>query len=125
MKYNCIVTNPKIVKRWNDLMYILCLEYMELPTSGDDDLFYGEAATNRKYYGIEDGVTYGYFKKELEYWLSCYYENGHCRCDDRFLSKEDYKVWVSETGKLKRFIKTLEKYDPDEMVIIWEETKDE
>lgn len=121
MKYNCIVTNPKIVKRWNGLMWTMGLEHEELPTSADDDLFYSEAARERKHYGIEDGVTYGYFINELEYWLSCYYEEGHCRCDDRFLSKEDYKVWVSETGKLKRFIKALEKYDPDEMIIIWEE----
>lgn len=125
MKYNCIVTNPKIVKRWNSLMWTLGLEHEELPTSADDDLIYSEAARERKYYGIEDGVTYGYFKDELEYWLSCYYEEGHCRCDDRFLSKEDYKVWVSETGKLKRFIKALEKYDPDEMVIIWEGNENE
>ena len=125
MTYNCIVTDPKIVKRWNDLMWTLGLEHEELPTSADDDLIYSEAARERKYYGIEDGVTYGYFKDELEYWLSCYYEEGHCRCDDRFLSKEDYKVWVSETGKLKRFIKALEKYDPDEMVIIWEGNENE
>ena len=125
MTYNCIVTDPKIVKRWNDLMWTLGLEHEELPTSADDDLIYSEAARERKHYGIEDGVTYGYFKDELEYWLSCYYEEGHCRCDDRFLSKEDYKVWVSETGKLKRFIKALEKYDPDEMVIIWEGNENE
>ena len=121
MTYNCIVTNPKIVKRWNELMWTMGLEHEELPTSPDDDLQFSEAAIERKYYGIEDGVTYGYFINELEYWLSCYYEEGHCRCDDRFLSKEDYKIWVSETGKLKRFIKALEKYDPDEMVIIWGE----
>ena len=121
MTYNCIVTNPKIVKRWNELMWTMGLEHEELPTSPNDDLQFSEAAIERKYYGIEDGVTYGYFINELEYWLSCYYEEGHCRCDDRFLSKEDYKIWVSETGKLKRFIKALEKYDPDEIVIIWGE----
>lgn len=121
MTYNCIATDPKIVKRWNGIVCDIGLEYESLPTSSDDDLFYGEIASNRKYYGVEDGVSYGYMKREMKYWLSCYYEEGHCRCDDRFLSKEDYKIWVSETGKLKRFIKALEKYDPDEMVIIWGE----
>ena len=121
MKFDCIVTNPKIVKRWNDIMWTIGLEHEELPTSPDDDLFYGEMANNRKYYGIEDGVTYGYLKDELKYWLSCYYESGNCRCDDRFESEDDYKIWVSETGKLKRFIKALEKYDDFDMVIMWGE----
>lgn len=120
MKYNCIVTNPKIIKRWNDLMYTLCFEYEELPTSSDDDLRFSEVASMRKYYGVEDGVTYGYLKGNLKYWLSCYYEHGHCRYEDRLEDKESYKTWVSETGKLKRFIKALEKYDDDEVVIIWE-----
>lgn len=121
MKFNCIVTNPKVVKRWNSLMWDIGLEHEELPESADDDLAFSEAARERKYYGIANGVTYGYFKKELTYWLSCYYEEGHCRCDDRFLSKEDYKIWVSETGKIRRFIKALEKYDDHELVIIWGE----
>ena len=120
MKYNCIVTNPKIIKRWNNLMYTLCFEYEELPTSSDDDLRFSEVASMRKYYGVEDGVTYGYLKSNLKYWLSCYYECGHCRYEDKFEDKESYDTWVSETGKLKRFIKALEKYDDDEIVIIWE-----
>lgn len=119
MKYNCVVTNPKVVKRWNNLMYTLCLEHEELPTSADDDLRFSEAAKMREHYGIADGVTYGYFKNELEYWLSCYYEPGHCRYEDRLIDKECYKIWVSEVGKIKRFINALDKYDDDELVIIW------
>ena len=121
MTYNCIVTDPKIVKRWNGIMYDIGLEHEELPTSSDDDLFYSEIARERKYYNVEDGVSYGYMKGEMEYWLSCYYEPGHCRYEDRLEDEDCYKTWVSETGKLKRFIKALGKYDPDEMVIIWGE----
>jgi len=119
MKYNCVVTNPKVIKRWNKLMHQICLEHEELPTSPDDDLRYSEVAYMRQHYGVEDGVTYGYLKGELEYWLSCYYEDGNCRYDDRLLSKGDYKIWVSETGKIKRFITALEKYDDDEVIITW------
>ena len=119
MKYECIVTNPKVIKRWNSLMYDIGLEHEELPTSADDDLRFSEIAVERRYYGVEDGVTYGYLKKELEYWLSCYYEPGHCRYEDRLEDEDCYKTWVSETGKLKRFIKTLSKYNPNETIIIW------
>ena len=121
MKYECIVTNPKIVERWNNIMYTIGLEHEELPTSADDDLFFSEIARERKYYGVEGGVSYGYMKHEMEYWLSCYYEPGHCRYEDRLTDKDCYKIWVSETGKLKRFINALSKYDANEMVIIWAE----
>lgn len=121
MKYECIVTDPKVVNRWNDIMYTIGLEHEELPTSSDDDLRFSEIASERKYYGVEGGVSYGYMKKEMEYWLSCYYEPGHCRYEDRLEDEYCYKTWVSETGKLKRFIKALGKYDPEEMVIIWGE----
>lgn len=121
MKYNCTVTNPKVINRWNNIMWTIGLEHEELPTSADDDLSFSEAAIERKYYGIEDGVTYGYLKKELKYWLSCYYEPGHCRYEDRLDDEYAYKTWVSETGKIKRFIKALEKYDDDEKIIIWED----
>lgn len=50
---------------------------------------------------------------EADYLLSCYYEEGNCRCDDRHLSKEDYKIWVSETGMLKRFINAYEPFIKD------------
>lgn len=58
-------------------------------------------------YCNEEGIPWDIkmMVKEAEYWLSCYYEVGNVRCDDRFTGKEEYKVWVSETGMLKRFIK--------------------
>lgn len=115
------VLNPKIVKRWNDLVNCIGIEFEELPESTDAKIPWSEIVSEKKYYNIEDGVTYGWMKREAEYWLSCYYERGHCRCDDRFGDPEYYKVWVSETGKLKRFIKAIAKYNLAEYVIDWEE----
>lgn len=47
---------------------------------------------------------------ECDYILSCYYEAGHCNNDMRYSEDmEERKMWMSETGKLKRFI---EKYKP-------------
>ena len=115
------VLNPKIVKRWNGIMYDIGLEHEELPTFPGEELFHSEIIREKRYYNVLDGVTYGWMKREAEYWLSCYYERGHCRCDDRFIDEYEYKIWVSETGKLKRFIKALEKFDLAEYVIDWEE----
>lgn len=125
-QYDCIVTDPKIVKRWNGICYCIGLEHEELPSSPDDELWYSEIAEEKRYYNVEDGVTYGWFLKEAEYWLSCYYEEGHCRCDERFEDEECYKTWVSETGKLKRFIAAVKKKieeigDEDYVVILWGE----
>ena len=78
------VLNPKIVKRWNDLVNCIGIEFEELPESADAKIPWSEIVSEKKYYDIEDGVTYGWMKREAEYWLSCYYERGHCRCDDRF-----------------------------------------
>lgn len=99
----------KIAKRFDRIMWDLGIEYLCVvkATDGDCSSIYDD----RKYYDIEDGVTIGWMQREAEYWLSCYYEPGHCRCDDKHEGKDGYKVWVSETGKLNRLIKALEKYD--------------
>ena len=47
---------------------------------------------------------------EADYYLSTYYENGHGNND---LKYEDRKRWISETGKLKRFIAHWEPYIKD------------
>ena len=44
------------------------------------------------------------------YLLGCYYEPGHSRYEDRNLDAYMHKAYLSETGKLKRFIATYEKY---------------
>ena len=79
----------KAIKRYNDIMGIICAEHVQIGTRFSEDT---------EGWNIRDMVA------EADYWLSCYYEEGHCRCDDRFESPEEYKVWVKETGYLKRFI---------------------
>ena len=100
----------KICKRFDKVMYSIGCEHICL--NG------GEIASPRyrEYYGTENGVTIDRMLKEAEYWLSCYYESGNCRCDDRYLDKEEYKIWVSETGMLKRLITALGKFDGEIVV---------
>ena len=86
------------IKRYNDIMYTCCYEHSTIGT------IYSENTEN---WNLRDMVA------EADYLLSCYYEEGHCRCDNRHLSKEDYKIWVSETGMLKRFIKAYEPFIED------------
>ena len=103
----------KIVTKYNFVMDLIGCEHL---TVGQDS----EICTAREAYGTEKGVTIGRMKYEAEYWLSCYYEPGHCRYEDRKLSKEDYKVWVSETGYLKRLIKALARYEDNDVVeVMW------
>lgn len=77
-----------------------------------------ELEVQKKYYGVENGITIKWMIKEADYWLSCYYETGHCRCDDRFEGEHEYKIWVSETRKLKRLIETLKKLDSN-VIVEW------
>ena len=86
------------LKRYNDIMETCCYEHSTIGT------IYSENTEN---WNLRDMVA------EADYLLSCYYEEGHCRCDDRHLSEDDYKMWVSETGKLKRFIKAYEPFVED------------
>ena len=82
----------KAVERYNGIMMDICVEHSTIGT------VYSEGTEG---WNIRDMVA------ECEYWLSTYYESGHSRED---LRREDYPVWRSETGKLKRFIKAYEKY---------------
>lgn len=109
------INNQKLVNRWNNLMNNICLEYLTINTAQS------VLENEKHYYNIEDGITASWMLKESKYWLSCYYESGHCRCDDRFEGEQEYKTWVSETGRLKRLIATLEKMDKDTLVVEWED----
>lgn len=95
----------KLAKRFDGVFADIGLEHCQIlePNS--------ELYQQRKYYSIEDGITLLWMLGEAEYWLSCYYKNGNCRCDDRFIDEECYKIWRSETGKLKRLIAAIEKYE--------------
>ena len=95
----------KIAKRFCDVMNIIGCEYLDIEGSELND--------NKRYYNVEHGVTIGWMIDEAEYWLSCYYEPGHVRCDDK---RDDPKTWRSETGYLKRLINALKKYERNELV---------
>ena len=55
----------------------------------------------------KEGTKREFTVEEAEYLLSCYYEPGHCRYEDRHENRSRY---VSETGKLKRFIAAYKKF---------------
>lgn len=106
------INNQKIVNRWNDVMNEICCEHVTIGT----DL--SELEWQKSYYNIEDGITVDWMLEEAKYWLSCYYEKGNCRCDDRFVDEDNYKIWVSETGRLKRLIARLATME-DCLVVEW------
>ena len=107
------INNQKIVNRWDSVMNSIGCEYLTI----DDRL--SELEHHKEYYDVEDGISIGWMLKEAKYWLSCYYESGNVRCDDRFFNEDCYKIWVSETGKLKRLIAKLEGMEKSLMVAKW------
>lgn len=106
------INDQKIVKRWNNVMNDIGCEHITICSK------LSELEDHKQYYLIENGITTEWMLQEAEYWLSCYYESGHCRCDDRFDSIEGYKTWVSETGKLKRLISRLHNMD-NILIVEW------
>lgn len=90
MKY---LNMESAVKRYNRIMDSIGCEHLTIGT---------ELSEGTDNWNIRDMVA------EADYLLSCYYENGNVRHDDRLDSEEAYKEWISETGKLKRFIKAYE-----------------
>ena len=107
-----IITNEKIVKRWDSVMNDIGCEHVTINTR------LSELEYHKDYYGIKDGITIDWMLEEAKYWLSCYYESGNVRCDDRFIDKDCYKMWVSETGRLKRLIDKLKSME-DETIVEW------
>lgn len=85
----------KVTKRYNDLMYSVGCEHCTIGTRFSE---------NTEGWNLRDMVA------ECDYLLSCYFEPGHCRYEDRLESKESYKIWLSEKGMLKRFIDRLAPY---------------
>lgn len=96
------IKNQKLVNRWNSVMNDIGCEYLTINTG------LSELERHKDYYDIVDGISTSWMLKEAKYWLSCYYEEGNVRCDDRFIDEDCYKIWVSETGRLKRLIEKLE-----------------
>lgn len=105
------IHNQKLVDRWNSVVYGIGCEYLIICENC-------ELAEKKTYYDVENGISVGWMYSEATYWLSCYYETGNCRCDDRFIDNENYKIWKSETGKLKRLIAKLEKME-NILVVEW------
>lgn len=91
----------KICNRFDNVMSYIGVEYLE--TMCDTSAIY----CNRNHYNITHGITLQWILDEAEYWLSCYYEPGHVRCDDK---KYDRSTWLAETGRLKRLINAIKKY---------------
>ena len=106
------ITNEKIVKRWNSVMNDIGCEHVTINTR------LSELEHHKTYYGIENGITISWMFDEASYWLSCYCESGNVRCDDRFIDKDNYKIWLSETGRLKRLIDKLKNME-DETIVEW------
>ena len=96
------IHNKKLVDRWNSVMSDIGCEHVTINTG------YGELEYHKEYYDIEDGISLAWMIQEAKYWLSCYFEAGNVRCDDRFYSSDAYKMWLSETGRLKRLIEKME-----------------
>ncbi len=83
----------KVIKRYNDLMISIEMGHSSIGTPYSDEI--------TSYWNLRDMVA------ECDYILSTYYEDGHINGELRHSDEEeDKKLWKSETGKLKRFIKT-------------------
>lgn len=106
------INNQKIVSRWNSVMNDIGCEHITIGTR------LSELEVHKDYYETKEGISVDWMLNEAKYWLSCYYEEGNVRCDDRFWSDDSYKVWLSETCKLKRLIDKLKKMD-DVIVASW------
>ena len=106
------IKNQEIVNRWNSVMNSIGCEHV---TIGDD---LSELENHKEYYDIVEGITVDWMLSEASYWLSCYHESGNVRCDDRFIDEDNYKIWLSESGKLKRLVARLEKME-DATIVEW------
>lgn len=106
------IKNQKIVDRWNSVMNDIGCEHITIATR------LSELEDHKIYYNVENGISVDWMLSEAKYWLSCYYEEGNVRCDDKHYDGDSYKIWLSETGKLNRLIAKLAKMD-DEMIVEW------
>ena len=89
-------TFEKAVKRYNDMMFDLCREYLTLGTN------YSQGTEG---WNIRDMVA------EADYTLSCYFEDGNANAELRDSDDEyERKMWRSEVGKLTRFINYYKPY---------------
>lgn len=72
---------------------------------------YEQNTINTRFSESTDGWNIRDMVAECDYKLSCYYEIGHANNDMRYSNDlEERKMWRSDTGRLKRFIKTYEPF---------------
>jgi hypothetical protein len=106
------INDKKTVNRWNSVMNSIGCEYLTIGT------ILSELENKKEYYNVKDGISIDWMICEAKYWLSCYYEEGNVRHDDKYYDKSCYNIWVSETGKLRRLISRLEEME-DAIVVKW------
>lgn len=93
MKYLNI---DKAIQRYNQIVCSIGYEHISIGT---------EFSENTEHWNIRDMVA------ECDYILSTYYEEGHANEELRHIGER--KMWVSETGKLKRFIEAYKPFIDD------------
>ena len=83
------------IKRYNGIMEQIGYEHNTIGT------WLSERTEN---WNLRDMVA------ECDYTLSTYFEDGHANEELRHGDDEERKIWASETGKLRRFIKAYEPF---------------
>lgn len=78
-----------------------------------------ELEARKDNYCVENGITKEWMKTRVKCILEDYYCGDSVRCTDRFRGDEEYKIWKSETGMLKRLLARLDKTE-DGFIVIWE-----
>ena len=82
----------KAVKRYNNLMNDMCLEFLTIGTSLTED------REDKAKWNIRDLVS------ECQYQLETYFECGHNNYELRNEGEDGRRAWRSETAKYRRFI---------------------
>ena len=91
-------------KRYNNLMYELCLDHLVVGLP-DSEM---EKGSEAKGWNLRDMVA------EADYQLGLYYESGTLSGEMRYsYYEDDRKAWRSESGKLKRFIDAYKPFIQD------------
>lgn len=83
-------------KYWNELANGYYLEHEEVHWDADKDAWVEHERGGESYKTVDD------FCAEASYWLSCYYEGGHCRHEEEF---KDRKAFMKFLEVFKPFCK--------------------
>ena len=83
-------------KYWNELANGYYLEHKEVHFDPSKDAWVESESAENSYSTVDD------FCEEASYWLSCYYENEHCRHEEEF---KDRKAFIKFLDAFKPFCK--------------------